>query len=130
MKRTGYRDVAAELAEAARMNYVYGVEFLEIDQLENNDEEGESKAEGRDMLALDPLRYKGLHGSAILSKYPILDARVVPLKRQCYDWYRKELKGTSPLESAKRQATDKVFLNGLPLDLTKLLKEFETTHRK
>lgn len=104
MTRTDYRDVTAELAEVARMNYVYGVEFLEIDhtQLRN---EGNDEGEG-----LNPVRYKGLHGSAILSKYPILDARVVPLKRQCYDWYRKELEGASPLEAAKREVTDKVFL--------------------
>ena len=33
MKRTEYRDVAAELAHALRMNYVYAVEFVEVDPL-------------------------------------------------------------------------------------------------
>ena len=113
MKRTDYRNVAAELAQTARMNYVYGVEFFEIDQPElgiKGKNEGEKHTEQGKAFDLDPLRYKGLHGSAILSKYPVLDARVVPLKRQCYDWYRRELKGTSPLEAAKREVTDKVFL--------------------
>jgi endonuclease/exonuclease/phosphatase family metal-dependent hydrolase len=114
MPRTDYRNVVAEFAEAARMNYVYGVEFFEIDKLQLGTEElgedDEEKAEFRKMLAPDPERYKGLHGSAILSKYPILAARVVPLKRQCYDWYHEELKKASALEGAKREVADRVFL--------------------
>jgi hypothetical protein len=31
MKRTGYRDVARDLAAALQMNYAYGVEFVEVD---------------------------------------------------------------------------------------------------
>ena len=33
MKRTDYRDVAAELANAFGMNYAFGVEFVEVDRL-------------------------------------------------------------------------------------------------
>lgn len=106
VKRTDYRDVTAELAKVARMNYVYGVEFFEIDQPQLGIAGKDEGKEGD----VNPVRYKGLHGSAILSKYPIVDARVVPLKRHCYDWYRKELKGASPLEAAKRGVTHKVFL--------------------
>ena len=29
--RTGYRDVARDLANMLKMNYAYGVEFLELD---------------------------------------------------------------------------------------------------
>lgn len=35
MKRTDYRDVAREMAETLGMNYVYGVEFVEVDGLED-----------------------------------------------------------------------------------------------
>ncbi len=33
MRRTGYRDVAADLAAALQMNYAYGVEFVEVDPI-------------------------------------------------------------------------------------------------
>jgi hypothetical protein len=33
MKRTDYRNVAADLAAALRMNYAYGVEFVEVDPI-------------------------------------------------------------------------------------------------
>ena len=33
MKRTEYRNVVAELAAALRMNYAYGVEFVEVDPI-------------------------------------------------------------------------------------------------
>ena len=33
MKRTDYRDVAKELAHTLGMNYVFGVEFIEVDRL-------------------------------------------------------------------------------------------------
>lgn len=33
LKRTGYRNVVKDLATATRMNYAYGVEFVEVDPL-------------------------------------------------------------------------------------------------
>jgi len=114
MPRTSYRNVVAELSQAARMNYVFGVEFLEIDKLQLGTEElgqnADEKAAFRQAIGLDPERYKGLHGSAILSRYPVLSARVVPLKRQCYDWFEGELKKASVLEGAKREMADQLFL--------------------
>ena len=114
MPRTELSTHCGRACRGCRMNYAYGVEFFEIDKLQlgieglgANDEE---KAEFTKSLDADPERYKGLHGSAILSKYPILAARVVPLKRQCYDWYHEELKKASALEGAKREVADKVFL--------------------
>ena len=35
MKRTDYRDVAKELAHVLNMNYVFGVEFVEVDRLDD-----------------------------------------------------------------------------------------------
>ena len=51
--RTGYRPVAYELAEALEMDYVYGVEFVELNQ------------------------ERGEHGNAILSRYPIVATRLL-----------------------------------------------------
>src|SRR5262249_15221316 len=38
----------------------------------------------------DPLRYLGLHGNAILSRYPLQNVRCVPFPVQGYDWYADE----------------------------------------
>ena len=73
MKRTDYRDVAKDLAQALGMNYVFGVEFVEVDRL---DDLGIQKVQLEDPaltqqmheeLTPDPARYLGLHGSAILT---------------------------------------------------------------
>ena len=33
MKRSGYRDVTKQLGKALRMNWAYGVEFIEVDPM-------------------------------------------------------------------------------------------------
>ncbi|MGA2420351.1 MAG: endonuclease/exonuclease/phosphatase family protein [Candidatus Acidiferrum sp.] len=114
MKRTEYRDVARELAAALDMNYAYGVEFLEVDpifalgteevHLSNPDVDLRLQQD----LLVDRERYRGLHGTAILSRYPIRNARIIPLP-ECYDWYRQEVKGAARLEKGRRWAADKLF---------------------
>lgn len=115
MKRTEYRDVARELAHALGMNYAYGVEFVEVDRL---DDLGLDKVELDDPelaqrmqaeLKPDPARYQGLHGNAILSRYPIASARIVRLP-VCHDWFQAEKAGISQLEKGKRLTANKVFL--------------------
>ena len=115
MKRTDYRDVAGELAHSLGMNYVFGVEFVEVDRL---DDLGIEKVQLDDPalaeqmqeeLKPDPLRYLGLHGSAILSRYPIEKARTLPLP-VCYDWYAAEKTAISKLEHGKRFAANRLFL--------------------
>lgn len=115
MKRTDYRDVARELAHDLGMNYVFGVEFVEVDrlnalgvetvQLDDPQLAEQMSAE----LKPDPAQYKGLHGNAILSRYPIANARIVRLPL-CHDWFRTEKAEISKLEKGKRFATNKVFL--------------------
>jgi endonuclease/exonuclease/phosphatase family metal-dependent hydrolase len=61
-RRTGYRDVARDLAHALGMNWVYAGEFQEI---------GEARGS-------EP----ALHGQAILSKFPIEQAEVLRFKAQ------------------------------------------------
>ena len=63
--RSGQKDTTRELAERLNMNYVFGLEFIEL-------------VNGEDS--------KGHHGNAILSRWPIKRAKVVRLPEQ-YNWY-------------------------------------------
>ncbi len=115
MKRTDYRDVARDLARALKMNYAFGVEFLEVDRLDDlglKNVQLEDSGLARKMqeeLNPDRARYLGLHGNAILSRYPIRNARIARLP-VCHDWYRTEKAAISRLEQGKRFASNKIFL--------------------
>lgn len=114
MKRTGYRNVAAELASVLGMNYAYGVEFIEIDPIALGTEEFAGvAAEQRDVLAeqvsIDPERYKGLHGTAILSRLPLVNARIIRYQTQGHDWYTDEKKRVTKIEKGKRKASQIAF---------------------
>ena len=61
--RSGERDTAAEIARALGMQYVFGLEFVELKDAAH-----------------------GLHGNAIFSRWPILWAEVLRLPEQ-YNWY-------------------------------------------
>jgi endonuclease/exonuclease/phosphatase family metal-dependent hydrolase len=112
--RTDYRNVARELAQALKMNYAYAVEFLEIDPLDLGLEKVnlEDKAAQEDIqksFEADKSRYLGLHGTAVLSRYPIRKASIRSLP-VCYDWYLGEKKEISKLESAKRGGANLAFM--------------------
>jgi endonuclease/exonuclease/phosphatase family metal-dependent hydrolase len=115
MKRTDYRDVARDLAQALKMNYVFGVEFVEVDRLDDLGleelqlEDPALTQQMREDLRPDRSRYLGLHGSAILSRYPIQNARIFRLPI-CHDWYKTEKDEISKLEKGKRLAANKLFL--------------------
>ena len=114
MKRTEYRDVTRELAAALHMNYAYGVEFVEVDpvfdlgteQVHLSDAQEDQRLQ--EDLRVDKDRFHGLHGTAILSRYPIENARVFRLP-VCYDWYANEYKAISKLEVGKRWSAQKLF---------------------
>jgi endonuclease/exonuclease/phosphatase family metal-dependent hydrolase len=114
MKRTEYRDVARDLAAGLQMNYAYGVEFVEVDRLldlglEEVDAPDKSVEDRlREDLKIDRGRYRGLHGNAILSRYPIRRARILRLP-DCYDWYGQEMQAIAKLEQGKRWAASTVF---------------------
>jgi len=107
VKRTEYREVVRELGKALNMNWAYGVEFLEIDPKQlgtDTFDDGETKEEQQqlqEVFAVDKDRLRALHGNAVLSRYPIRSARLVPLTVG-YDWF-KESK-IRPLEKGKRKA--------------------------
>ena len=114
MRRTDYRNVAADLASALRMNYAYGVEFVEVDPialgLEKFEElSPEDRAKLAGEIGVDRARYRGLHGTAILSRFPLENVRLEPFEHQPHDWYRDELKSVRPLEAGKRKAGELVF---------------------
>ncbi len=114
VKRSDYRNAPREMAEALGMNYAYGISYLEIDPAYLGTEEMYFKEGGIDEDAMDyyradPARYRGLFGSAVLSRYPIKRVIVFPLKSQGYDWYEGEKKQTTFLEEARRFGAKAVF---------------------
>jgi endonuclease/exonuclease/phosphatase family metal-dependent hydrolase len=114
LKRTDYRNVARELATAMRMNYVFGVEFVEVDPVSLGTEtlEGETSADKAKMIEnirVDKNRTLGLHGTAILSRLPLTNSRVVQFVKQGHDWYGEEKDGISKLEEGKRKGAKLVF---------------------
>ncbi len=114
MKRSDYRDVVKDLADALKMNWAYGVEFVEVDpkilgtqsfaNVENQDE----RKELEDLFSVDKTRLLGLHGTAILSRYPLRDVKVVPFQFQAYDWYNGEKK-YGKMEAGKRKGASLLF---------------------
>jgi endonuclease/exonuclease/phosphatase family metal-dependent hydrolase len=70
MARTGNQDITREFASSLGMNYAYGVEFLTTKAGQNNNT-------------------LGLHGNAILSKFPLERVKIVHLPIE-YDWFYKE----------------------------------------
>jgi endonuclease/exonuclease/phosphatase family metal-dependent hydrolase len=127
INRTLFRNVADDLAGALAMNYAYGVEFVEVDPVTMGLNEqvvvqevadtytapGESRAEMiehvRRIMKPDPARYKGLHGTAILSRYPLENVRLIPFTFQGHDWYADEKKKVTPVQKAEGKLSIEVF---------------------
>jgi Endonuclease/Exonuclease/phosphatase family len=114
MKRSDYEAVVKSLADALKMNWAYGVEFIEVDpkvlglQSFANVENAKERKELEELFSVDKDRVLGLHGTAILSRYPLGDVKLVPFKYQAYDWYNEEKKyGT--VEAGKRKGASLVF---------------------
>lgn len=116
LKRTGYRSVVRELGSVLNMNWAYGVEFIEVDPISLGTEtlEGlENAAERQQLLAeiqVDKKKLRGLHGTAVLSRYPMLQARLEPFQTVGHDWYSGEKKALDPLEKGQRIGAEAAFL--------------------
>jgi len=114
MKRSDYRAVIKDLGNALKMNWAYGVEFVEVDpkvlgtqsfaKVENETERKELDK----LFSTDKTRLRGLHGTAILSRYPLRDVKLVPYKYLAYDWYNGEKKYGS-VEAGKRKGASLLF---------------------
>ena len=118
VKRSGYRQSPKELAEALHMNYAYAPAYLEIDKVnlgieKFTNKDGTLNTDIAKMIKVDPAQYKGLFGSAVLSRYPIIKVQAFPLIYQGYDWYEGEKNRYSLLEMARRKAAEGVFLEKL-----------------
>jgi endonuclease/exonuclease/phosphatase family metal-dependent hydrolase len=119
--RTDYRDVARNLAQALRMNYAYGVEFLEVDPLnlgleKVEMEDKEAQADIQRSFDVDKSRYLGMHGTAVLSRYPIRKATLRPLP-VCHDWYADEKKEISKLEAGRRKGANLAFMERITREI-------------
>ena len=84
MARSGNEHTTREMARALKMNYAYGVEFLE---LTNGEPEERKLYPGENDW--------GYHGNAILSKYPLINLRMIrfPGIESWYAHYQKRLGG-------------------------------------
>ena len=65
-RRTGYRNVAREIAQKLGMNYVFGCEFEE--------------------LAQGTRASPAYHGQATLSRWPLSDSTILPFRKQSNFW--------------------------------------------
>ena len=112
VKRTKYHNVARDLAGALNMNYVYAVEFIELNRIylgaKKMDQVDRPNNRDGEVFGLDPKRYLGLEGSAVLSRYPIRGARIVRLP-ELYDWYHQEIKAVSDIEKVRRWTSEQLF---------------------
>ena len=108
VKRTRYREVVRELGETLNMNWAYGVEFLEVDPKQlgtDTFDDSEPEADRQQLLEVfkvDKDRVRSLHGNAVLSRYPIRVARVVPFTVG-YDWFTESKIRPWRRVSAKRR---------------------------
>ncbi len=94
--RTKYKNVVSELAETLHYNYAFATEFVELDPLLGK------------KIKVDPEKYLGLHGNAVLSKFPIHSAKIIRLP-ECYKWYEAETGHKSPIEHIRRFSAKTVF---------------------
>lgn len=65
-RRTGYRNVAKDLAQTLRMHYAFGIEFQELGQ--------GSRA------------FPAYHGQATLSRWPLSEPRILRFRKQSTFW--------------------------------------------
>lgn len=119
VNRSGYVDAARTLAQALGMNYAYAAQALEVDPvLLGQEPRPDSPAGKPKYYHTDPARYKGVFGSAILSRYPIVKVETFQLKTQPYDWFKDEQKRADIAEHGRRVGSALVFDN----DITRELK--------
>lgn len=115
LPRTKYQNVAKKLSTILKMGYVFGTEFAEVEPyqlgIKKFTEQERTYLEPQTLEQLDNIdkeKFKGLHGTAILTKYPILNAKIIRLP-DCYDWYKEEQSKLSALELVRREAAEKIF---------------------
>lgn len=113
--RTNYRNIVQEIATVLKMGFVYGTEFIEVDPyqlgIKKFTDEEKVYLEDQAVKQLENLqkdKFLGLHGSAILTKYPIVSSRIIRLP-DCYSWFSEEDSKISAIEKIRRGTAEKVF---------------------
>ncbi len=122
IKRSGYLNATEELAKALGMNYAYAPQYLEVDPVMLGTEkllydDGTEDKEANEYYLEDPAKFKGVFGSAVLSRYPIKKVEIFPLEYQAYDWYHSEKRNISFLEKARRFGTKTTFKNEMTREM-------------
>lgn len=96
MPRTQYKNIPNILGDSLGWNTAYASEFIELGPIFQNQKFNTSQ-------------YRGLHGNAIISKFPIVSAEVIRIPN-FYDWYGEEAEAhKSPLEYIRIGGTKLVF---------------------
>ena len=112
MPRTEYKNVAEELAKTLGYSYAFGAEFVEVDPshlgLEDNPWSEENILFPDKKYTVDKSKYKGLHGNAIISRFPIKNARILRLPNY-YDWNNNERRKITEVEYIRREAAFRLF---------------------
>lgn len=115
MPRTQYRNVPLELAEKLNYNYAFAPEFIEVDpatlgiaDYKWSDSTMVTESGKVKEYEVDKSKYKGLTGTAILSRFPLKNVRIIPLI-DVYDWYNSEKNNEYKIEDAVRFGMKQVF---------------------
>lgn len=113
VKRSGYHNVVRDIATRLHMNYVFATEFIELRPLylgamRMDAVDLDRQRRAAEQYGVDPKRYLGLEGSALLSRYPIRSAKIVHLPG-AYDWYHQEIGAISDIEKAENWSTERIF---------------------
>jgi len=113
VKRSGYHNVPRDLAQLLHMNYAYAVEFVELNSIYLGVKKIDivdlaRQRQAKETFGVNPARDLALEGTALLSRFPILNARIVPLPEE-YDWYHGEIGAISELEKAEKWSAKKLF---------------------
>jgi endonuclease/exonuclease/phosphatase family metal-dependent hydrolase len=109
LQRSDYRNIPEELAALLGWNYAFGVEFVELSPVQRS-LDMRSPDNTAPQEELDVNRYRGLHGTAILSRFPLENVRLIPYRTQTYNWYEDEKKNVSLLERGRRKLVKEIFL--------------------
>ncbi|KAJ56247.1 hypothetical protein ACMU_10875 [Actibacterium mucosum KCTC 23349] len=115
MARSSQRHTTRDLADALGMGYAFGVEFVELglgDPFETETHTGQTNLHG-------------LHGNAILSRFPLSNVAVIPVADEGY-WFATSPKGDGQYRVGGRMAiAAQVDLPGGPLTLAAVHYESE-----
>ena len=112
MPRTNYRNIAEDFAKTLGYNYAYGVEFVEVDPTHLGVEDCQWSEENilfpDKNYVVDREKYRGYHGNAIISRYPLNNVRIIRFPAY-YDWFDNERGRIANFEIARRKTGEIIF---------------------